>query len=102
VTRSSIAKMADDLRKLAEELDVIAARPLPKKWEIGMRVRYLKTNEWAWRKGDIAYVNKLRPEYNEKPADEYQVFYTGPANQSAIFWTTPDDVEWVQPTETKP
>jgi hypothetical protein len=95
MSRLIIAARADELRKQADELDRIAARQLPEKWELGMRVRYLATSDWAWTKGDIAYVNRLRPEYIGKPADEYQVFYTGPMSQAATFWTTPDDVELV-------
>jgi hypothetical protein len=95
MSRLIIAARADELRKEANELDRIAARQLPEKWEVGMRVRYLETNDWAWKKGDIAYVNRVFPNYIGRPADEYQVFYTGPMNQAATLWTTPDDVEWV-------
>lgn len=79
--------------------DLFDNRPLPSVWKVGQKVRYLQNSEWAWIKGGTAYVKELRPEYEGKPAKEYQVFYTGPKGKGGIFWTTPEDVELVEDVE---
>lgn len=78
--------------------DTPAERCMPDFWRVGQKIRYVNTNEWAWEKGDIAYVVKLRDEYRGRPAKEYQVFYTGDndPDQPGIYWTTPDDVELIE------
>lgn len=73
-----------------------AERLLPDSWRVGQKVRYLNSSEFAWSRGDIAYVLKLRDEYKGRPAAEYQVFYTGVPSTGCSYWTTPNDVELVE------
>jgi hypothetical protein len=74
------------------------SRKLPPRWKKGMAVRYLDDSDWAWSKGTTAYVVDHR-DAPTRPGSEYQVFYTGPyyprRDSDPIFWTTPNDVEWV-------
>jgi len=86
---------AKELRLQADVLEQEAARPLPENWEIGMRVRFIRSSEWAFSKGDEAVVTKLREECSDRKGYEYQVFFTSPDNGEASWWTTPDDVELV-------
>lgn len=88
-------KKAKELREEARRLEVEAARPLPDKWKIGMRVRFLRGSEWTWGVGTEATVVKLSPECARRKGSEYQVFWTSPDDGGAIWWTTPDDVELV-------
>ncbi len=94
-------KRAKELREEAQRLEIEAhaERPLPKKWRIGMRVRFLQHKEWAWSKGSEATVTKLSDECKGKSGAEYQVFWTEPDGGGAIWWTTPDDVELVPPND---
>lgn len=91
---------AAKLRAEADRLEREAGRKLPKKWEVGMRVRFLRDSEWTWGAGSEATVVELRDEYEGRPGDQYQVFYTSPdpiegSSYHPIWWTTPDDVELV-------
>ena len=72
-------------------------RPLPVRWEIGQKVRFLRDSEWAWGAGGIAYVVGFRDDSKKKLAHEYQVFYTSPTlgKERGMWWTTPNDVELV-------
>ena len=72
-------------------------RPLPVRWEIGQKVRFLCDSEWAWRAGEIAYVVGFRDGHKGKLAHEYQVFYTSPTldKERGMWWTTSNDVELV-------
>ena len=90
-------KRAKELREEAQRLEeeAHAERCLPKKWEVGMRVRFLKQQEWSWRKGQEATVERLSDECKNRSGHEYQVFWTVPDGGGAIWWTTPDDVELV-------
>jgi len=95
-------EQAKKLRKEADRLEAEASRKLPKKWKIGMRVRYLRDKEWAWSRGDQATVVKLDSKFKNKKGDEYQVFWTTPdgwKERGSRFWTTPDDVELVDQDE---
>lgn len=85
------------LRAEADRLEkqAFVERSLPDKWRLGQKVRYLRDSEWAWAKGEIAYVKGFR-EHADLPAAQYQVFYTGPGGRDFSFWTTPDDVELVE------
>lgn len=96
MSNQSMLGRAKQLREQADRLELLSKRKLPAFWKVGMKVRYLKDSEWAWRGGDTAYVKQLRSEYAGTPADTYQVFYTGPLDGGSIFWTTPDDVELVE------
>lgn len=87
---------AKELRKQAEKLEAEAARNIPEKWEVGMRVRFLHDREWAWSKGGEATITSLREEHEGCKGHEYQVFYTSPDCGDAFWWTTPDDVELVE------
>lgn len=90
-------KIAKELREEAHRLEVEAhaERPLPKKWEVGMRVRFLRDSEWAWSKGSEATVVTLSEDCKDRKGGEYQVFWTEPDGGGATWWTTPDDVEFV-------
>ncbi len=83
---------------LEEAREAFNSRPLPKQWKVGQKVRYLRSSEWAWNEGEIAYVVQLRDEYKGKKASEYQVFYTGSdkGGKGGTYWTTPTDVELVE------
>ena len=88
---------AVELRKEALKLEraAFAERPLPDKWKVGMRVRFLRGQEWAWSAGSEAIIVELSPACKNQRANEYQVFWTRPDNNYAIWWTTPDAVELV-------
>lgn len=88
-------KRAKELRDEAQRLEAEAARQLPEKWELGMRVRFLRHKEWAWNAGSEATVVELSDDCKNRKGHEYQVFWTKPDGGGAIFWTTPDDVELV-------
>ena len=83
------------LRAEAELLEKEAARLLPKKWKIGMRVRFIRDKEWAWCAGAEATVVKLSPECHETEGNKHQVFWTTPDSGYGIYWTTPNDVELI-------
>lgn len=89
-------QQAEVLEAQAAELRRWAGRPLPDVWRVGQKIRYLRWSDHAWSEGDTAYVKELRADHAGKPADQYQVFYTGPLDRSDSFWTTPDDVELVE------
>lgn len=93
----SKAETAKVLRAMANQLEIDAhnERPMPAVWEIGQRVRFIRSQEWAFNKGDESNIVKLRDEDKGKTAREYQVFWTSPDSSQGIFWTTPDDVELV-------
>lgn len=78
---------AKELREEADRLEAEAARKLPEKWKIGMRVRFLHDKDWAWKAGQEATVVKVR--------EDQKVFWTVPdsGTRNATWWTTPDDVE---------
>lgn len=93
---------AKQLRKEADQLEKEAVRNLPDKWEVGMRVRYLRSEDWTWSKGSEGIVNSLREECADRKGYEYQVFYTSPLSAkdgSPTWWTTPDDVEFISNNE---
>lgn len=94
---NSRIERAKALREEAQRLEAEAVRPLPKKWELGMRVRFLRHKEWAWSAGTEATVIELSDEFKGSPGNEYQVFWTEPDGGCAKWWTTPDDVEIVVP-----
>lgn len=89
-------KLAEKLEAQAKRLRQEAVRKLPDFWRVGQKVRYLRDSEWAWGEGDIGFVSSLRDEYKNKPAQEYQVFYTTSESGYGSFWTTPDDVELLE------
>lgn len=80
---------ARTLRKKAHD-----TRPLPERWEVGHKVRFIKDIEWGPCAGDVLEIMEV--EHPERPAGEYQVFFTGPAWGGGRYFTTPDDVEWVE------
>lgn len=88
-------KRAAELREEAGRLEAEAKRPLPDEWKVGMRVRFLRHEDWAWSKGTEATIVELREEFKGRKAHEYQVFYTQPDSGKGSWWTTPDDVELV-------
>lgn len=73
-------------------------RPLPNKWRVGQKVRYITQSEWGWDRGNVAWITEVRPEYKDKFAGEYQVFYTSynPEGKGGRYWTTPEDVELIE------
>lgn len=89
---------AKELRAEAERLEreEFDMRPLPSKWKVGMRVRFLESKEWAWSKGSEATIVKLRADCKVRSASEYQVFWTEPDGGGAMWWTNPSDVELVE------
>lgn len=91
-------KIAQKMREEANRLEIEAhcERNLPKKWKVGMRVRFLNSQEWGWAKGSEATVKKLSDECDKKAGHEYQVFWTVPDSGFGIWWTTTDDVELVE------
>jgi hypothetical protein len=99
MSRQSLLNAAAKLRKQADEMEARANRKLPHKWEIGMKVRYVTSQEWAWSKGDTAYIVEFKDK-ERKLAHEYQVFYTSPKiDGNTMMWTDPDDVEWIEDNE---
>ena len=74
-------------------LEAFEERPLPDFWRLGQKVRTLKDNEWAWDKGAIMTIVRLREV--GVPAAQYQVFWVTPRSGQGVFWTTPADVELV-------
>lgn len=63
-------------------------RPLPKKWRVGQKVRYLRDEEWAWCKGAIAAIIEVR---------DQTVFYTSfDGGKTHRLYTTPSDVELIE------
>lgn len=88
---------ARELEAEARQLRKEANRKLPDFWRVGQKVRYIRSSEWAFDKGDIAIVTEIREECRNRPANEYQVFFTRPLCISdGRFWTTPDDVELIE------
>ena len=83
---------AKELREEAARLEAEAARSLPGKWRVGMRVRFLHDKPWGWSKGQEGTVITLSDECKNRTGSQYQVFWTQPDNSSAIWWTTPNDV----------
>jgi len=86
---------AKELREQADELEKMANRKRPKKWEVGMNVRYIVDKYWGPRKGSEAVIVQIAESTAGKQADEYQVFWCEPKNGSGKFWTTPSDVELI-------
>lgn len=111
---SALSQLREDRLKRAGQLEAEAValrvrahheRPLPDFWRKGQKIRYITTQEWAWSKGNIAYVHGLHDEYKDRKfsAGDYQVFYTGPKGKShPSYWTTPDDVELVEDVPSEP
>lgn len=97
MNREDMEKRAAALRTEAARLEALAfnTRPLPEKWQVGQRVRFLKDREWAWSKGSEATIVRLRGEYAHCLANHYQVFYTSPDSKDVLWWTTSADVELV-------
>jgi len=88
-------KLREEAARLEAEAEAEAGRPMPDKWALGMRVRFRRHNEWAWRSGSEATVVELSDDCKNKTGREYQVFWTEPDGGGAVWWTTPDDVELV-------
>jgi thymidylate synthase (FAD) len=68
----------------------------PEYWEVGMKVEYLRSEDWGPSKGDTGEIVSFKEEYtgdNRRPAKKYQVFYVKVG--SGVFWTTPEDVKLV-------
>lgn len=93
----------DEVKELQAKLEKFKKskfrnRPLPNKWRVGQKVRYITQSEWGWDRGNVAWVIEIRPEYKDKFAGEYQVFYTSynPEGKGGRYWTTPDDVELIE------
>lgn len=92
----------EEVKELQDKIDKFRKskfgnRPLPNKWRVGQKVRYITSNEWGWRQGDVGYVTELRDEYKDHFASEYQVFYTSIGEKRfGKYWTTPDDVELIE------
>lgn len=89
------------LRELADQLEKEARKEnFPARWRVGMRVRFLENRDWAWSRGQEAIITELSENCQDKAADEYQVFWTTPADPDRlsfqpVWWTTPADVEFV-------
>lgn len=98
LTKRDRAKLLHGLaRQLSAE--AYAERPMPEHWEVGQKVRYLRDKEWCSDAGETGVIVAVSDECAEKPAYEYQVFWTLPdkyKNRGARFWTTPGDVELVK------
>lgn len=93
--KNRIAELRAEADRL--EREAFENRPLPDKWRVGQKVRYLESKDWAWNKGDWGVVVGLREdEYKDRPAKEYQVFYTAIKGEYGYFWTTPMDVELIE------
>ena len=91
---NALEKEAAELRKQA-----FLERPLPDHWEVGQRVRYIKSSEWAYDAGRTAVIVETRQEYEDRPASDYSVFYTRPLDDNGVqvsgvkYWTPSTDVE---------
>lgn len=89
---SRLEAAAQVLRRAA-----FAERPLPDHWRVGDRIRYIRNKEHCCDAGALGVVVEVK--HPERPASQYQVFYTQPdgwANTlggTARFYTTPDEVE---------
>lgn len=94
-------KEVKKLRDEANQLEREATRPLPYKWKKGLRVRFLRDEDWAWSQGTEATVVTLDKGCKGKLGNEYQVFWTEPDGGGAVWWTTPNDVELVIPQPPK-
>lgn len=69
----------------------------PAQWEVGMRVRYLRNQEWGPSKGALGTIIGFKEGDEGRPADAYQVFYVRADSMlTSQFWTTPEDVELVE------
>jgi hypothetical protein len=77
------------------EEEAFANRPLPDRWRVGQVVRTVVEMEHCASRGAILYVHRVQEQYADTPADEYQVFWTGPKDKRSMYWTTPNDVELV-------
>lgn len=91
-------EQAKKLRLLAARLEEEAhnERCLPVRWEVGMKVRFLNSEEWAWRKGDIGHIDKIRPESQGKLAANGPCFF-GVVFPGArgVYFASSEDVEWI-------
>ena len=72
---------------------------VPERWEVGMRVRYIREQEWVCGAGTEAIITAHMDERegkNPRPAgSEYQVFWCSPDDRAWLCWTTPRDVIWI-------
>jgi len=103
----NLIKQADALIEQAELLKAEAhrKRALPDYWRVGMKVRYLRSQEWGFSKGQVGTITEIHKEYQHptdpnrsaRSASEYQVFYTGGCYGQD--WTTPDDVELLEASD---
>lgn len=93
-TAAQLEAQAKQLRR-----EAFAERPLPDHWRVGDRIRYIRNKEHCCEAGALGVVVEV--EHPERPAAEYQVFYTRPdgwtttLGGTARFYTTPDEVELV-------
>lgn len=88
------AALEQEAARIREE--AFANRRLPDFWRVGQLVRFLDNGEWSWSKGNVWRVVEVANP--ERPAAQYQVFWTSPPCGDGVFWTTPRDVELVEDT----
>lgn len=67
------------------------------RWRVGDKVRYIRGSytEYGPDIGSIGTIERLRADCLDKPREEYQVFWVRMVT-GAIYWTVPDDVEYVE------
>lgn len=68
----------------------------PEVWEVGMLVEYVRPIEWGPSVGTRGRIAKIRETEIGFPANQYQVFWVEMLDGYGIFWTTPQDVKWIQ------
>jgi hypothetical protein len=92
------AAIANAVKETARR-KAFANRPLPDHWRVGDRIRYIRDKEHCCDAGALGVVVHVSPECAEKPAGEYQVFWTRPDGWAKTlggeskFYTTSDEVE---------
>lgn len=91
VTKAQMVAARTTLAALAKG-HAAGARVYPATWEVGQRVRWIKTNEYGPSEGSFGTITRLRTPGT--PGREYQVFWVTPdCEPKSSYWTTPDDVE---------
>ena len=85
------------LKVLLGNAEYRANRLLPDRWEVGMKVRFLSENPWAWDSGQNGTVVMVKEGW--RFGCEEQVFYTELDGQRGVFYTTTSDVEWLPELE---
>ena len=84
------------------------ATSAPAQWKEGMLVEYIRPSEWAWVRGTRGRIIQLdiHEERSNRAGHEYQVFWTSPVDKDGrvkesapIWWTTPDNVRYIEEDE---